>query len=107
MRAVGPCRPLPSACTATLSPTGARQAEGVLRGHPAEPLMRTLRAGDMLHVEIRVGERVIGSGTMQADPVGDPPLWVGEIEIDRCTWWATARRGTGVVTLSVPFREDG
>jgi len=94
-------------CVAQLRPLDARRAQGELAGFPGTPMVRTVRTGDALTVEIRSDGRTIGRGSLALDPIAEPSRWSGEIEISGCRWWCSSERGSGILVLSsprVPFR---
>jgi len=91
-------------CVAELRPVGPHEAQGELLGFPGTPMVRTVRTGDALTVEIRSDGRTIGRGSLALDPIAEPSRWSGEIEISGCRWWAVSARGSGIVTLSSPRR---
>jgi hypothetical protein len=91
-------------CTAALARTGPGEATGELIGYPGVPTLRTRRAGDALAIDVVLGERNIGGGTLSLDLLGLVPQWCGELMIDGCRWWAISAHQSGVVTLSSPRR---
>lgn len=91
-------------CTAALQATSRGAAVGILSGYPGTPMVRTLRAGDSLTVEIHSDGRTIGRGSLALDPIAEPSRWSGEIEISGCRWWCSSERGSGTLTFQSPRR---
>jgi hypothetical protein len=93
-------------CSARLRPVGLRAGTGLLVGYPgaSTPMVRSLRDGDSLRLEIRRDGRIIGGGVLVIDALADAPTWAGEVTIDACRWWASSARGSGVISFQNPRR---
>ena len=95
--------------TTTLVVSGPIEAMGDLtlagiRGYVVQTRLERVdgHLGDRLHVFVRHGLQVVGSGSLRVAAEGDDDVWWGYLTVEGFTWSVCGPRGSG----RLEFRED-